>query len=196
MRLKSQLIHTAKIKERATYQQLSVVDGTVAILIEGAVIYGQTSEASATIHRVVITTELDGVFQGKLILKDVNGTFSEGESILAGTPYAANGTTGTIAPLLSGTRQPVKYWQDGAEIKCRFYEPDSKKMTNDVGMDDFESPLPELMVFPDVAIYPNVTVIETEELGFAGLYDVISMMPMYSKRELRHYECKLKRRVS
>lgn len=97
-----------------------------ATLVEGAAINGQTSGATADVHRIVLnggSAAWDNTGEGYLVLTNVVGTFQDGENLReATTPFAtADGANVTFAFSVGGMYRWHNHNFFGSSVSYRAY---------------------------------------------------------------------------
>lgn len=173
-------IHSATIQTRNRKQKFiySAATGTPAI--------GQTVTGGSSAKTAVI----DKTSTGYLVLKTVSGTFAPGETITTST-FSATLTSQTDYQNQSGEYE--YYWTSAATtssvrfggIKGQTGYTAGAKIT-EVG--EVITGLLNVMYPTTVSLTEFSTRLSTTSTGYSGLYDVVSVAPIYNATTLDHYE--------
>jgi len=173
------LIHLCTIQRRYPKQRLTHTDGG------GTPKVGQTLTGAASTKTAVISAVGDKY----LVLKDLTGNFTLGETVSTPT---WSGKVSSQADYENQSGEPGWYWlDDQTRVLCRFYGRDGKgRYRHDVG--DLEDQLTKFMLHPSATVEKTHYRISTTQAGFSGTYAIIWLLPLSNSCGLDHYEAGLK----
>jgi len=169
------LIHTCTIQRRYTKQKFTHTGGT------GTPVAGQTI-TGGTSHKTAV---IDQVFSGYLVMKNLSGTFTLGETITIGTSptpgYTFSATLSAMADYKDPTNDPKVnyYWRDDqVAVPCRFYNPKGSTRVTSSGEHTFT--LPRVQLDGSVTIAEVTYQIVSTITGLSGTFKILKTNPRYT----------------
>jgi hypothetical protein len=161
------LIHTCTIQRRYVKQKFTYTGGT------GTPVVGQTI-VGGTSHKTAV---IDQLFTGYLVVKNLSGTFTVGETIAVSTTFSA--TLSAVADFKNSFNQPEYYWMDDqVAVPCRFYSPKGSTRVTSSGEHIFT--LPRVRLDGSVTIAEGTYQIVSTVTGLAGTFKILKANPRYT----------------
>ena len=159
------LIHTCTIQRRYMKQKFTYTGGT------GTPTVGQTL-TGGTSHKTAV---IDQIFSGYLVMKNLSGTFTIGETV---TTTTFSGTLSAMADVKDSTNDPTVnyYWMDDqTSVPCRFFvsRSSSQKSTSrktDSGLHVFS--YLRVMFGNSVTVSETTYQIVSTVTGFTGTFKI------------------------
>ncbi len=179
------LIHTCTIQKRHFKKKLAYKTGTVAFTV-GATLTGTTSHATGVISR-----KSGIVATGYLVLKDLSGTFQNGEAITDSSGGAAV-ADGVTSDYYLDSKEPDYYWSDDqTSVPCKFYFPRQGYVIVGPAGEQIDESL-KLFLNPSVTIDATEYRIVSTQAEFIGTFIIAALYAMTFTYGIHHYELTLK----